>query len=61
MKRKRPSFNESYFGYDTFSQMLQDAEKHKLVVLRRDQQSGSYIVEGFPEGHAVGGRGGGRR
>jgi uncharacterized protein (TIGR00288 family) len=51
MKRKRPSFNESYYGYDSFSALLTDAEKHKLVVLRRDDRSGSYIVEGFPEGN----------
>ena len=41
MKRKRPSFNESYYGYDSFSALLTDAEKHKLVVLRRDERSGS--------------------
>jgi uncharacterized protein (TIGR00288 family) len=48
IKRKLPSFNESYFDYGSFSELLQDAEKHKLVVLRKDQRSGSYIVEGFP-------------
>jgi uncharacterized LabA/DUF88 family protein len=52
IKRKRPSFNESYYGYGSFSELLQDAEKHKFVVMRRDQKSGSYIVEGFPNGHS---------
>jgi uncharacterized protein (TIGR00288 family) len=50
MKRKRPSFNQGYYGYNSFSELLQDAEKHKLVVLSRDDRSGSYIVEGFPNG-----------
>jgi hypothetical protein len=45
MKRKKPSFNETYYGFRTFSQLLEDAQRRGLVVLRRDQRSGSYIVE----------------
>jgi uncharacterized LabA/DUF88 family protein len=45
MKRKRPSFNESYYGFRTFSHLLEDAQRRGLVTLRRDQRSGSYIVE----------------
>jgi aminopeptidase C len=47
MKRKKPSFNESYFGYSTFSELLQDAEKKGLIKLRKDQRSGSLIVTGL--------------
>ncbi len=50
MKRKRPSFNEGYHGYSTFSELLEDAEKHKIVRLKRDQRSGSYIITGFAGG-----------
>jgi uncharacterized protein (TIGR00288 family) len=50
MKRKRPSFNQGYYDYNSFSELLVDAEKHKLVVLSKDDRSGSYIVEGFPNG-----------
>jgi uncharacterized LabA/DUF88 family protein len=45
MKRKKPSFNETYYGFRTFSHLLEDAQKRGLAVLRRDQRSGSYIVE----------------
>ena len=45
MKRKKPSFNETYFGFRTFSHLLEDAQRRGIVVLRRDQKSGSYIVE----------------
>jgi uncharacterized LabA/DUF88 family protein len=45
MKRKRPSFNETYYGFRTFSHLLEDAQRRGVVVLRRDQRSGSYIVE----------------
>ena len=45
MKRKKPSFNETYYGFRTFSHLLEDAQRRNIVVLRRDQKSGSYIVE----------------
>jgi uncharacterized LabA/DUF88 family protein len=53
MKRKKPSFNETYYGFRTFSHLLEDAQKRGIVVLRRDQRSGSYIVEDLgPAGSA---------
>jgi uncharacterized LabA/DUF88 family protein len=45
MKRKKPSFNETYYGFRSFSHLLEDAQRRGIVVLRRDQKSGSYIVE----------------
>jgi uncharacterized LabA/DUF88 family protein len=45
MKRKKPSFNETYYGYRSFSHLLEDAQRKGVVTLRRDQRSGSYIVE----------------
>jgi uncharacterized protein (TIGR00288 family) len=50
MQRKRPDFNEEYFGYSTFSQLLEDAEKHHIVRLHRDSKSGTYIILGFDTG-----------
>ncbi|MEE2775803.1 MAG: NYN domain-containing protein [Acidobacteriota bacterium] len=44
MQRKRPSFNEGYYGYSSFSNLLEDAEKKKLINLRKDGRSGSYVV-----------------
>jgi uncharacterized protein (TIGR00288 family) len=52
MQRKRPEFNEEYFGYSAFSALLEDAEKHHVVKLRRDQRSGTYVVTGFDSGEA---------
>lgn len=45
MKRKKPSFNETYYGFRSFSSLLEDAQRRGVVTLRRDQKSGSYIVE----------------
>jgi uncharacterized protein (TIGR00288 family) len=50
MQRKRPDFNEEYYGYSTFSQLLEDAEKHHIVRLQHDTKSGTYIVLGFDTG-----------
>ncbi|MCG8462530.1 MAG: NYN domain-containing protein [Holophagales bacterium] len=47
MKRKRPSFAEGYYGYGSFSELLEDAERKGVIRLRRDRRSGSYIVAGF--------------
>jgi uncharacterized LabA/DUF88 family protein len=49
IKRKQPSFNESGYGYRSFSDMLLDAEKLGLITLRIDQRSGTYVVVGFAE------------
>jgi hypothetical protein len=53
MQRKKPEFNEEYFGYSTFSALLEDAEKHHVIKLRRDQRSGTYVVTGFDAGSDV--------
>ncbi len=50
MKRKKPSFNESAYGYRSFSNLLIDAEKQGLIKLHRDKKAGwTYVVEGFVE------------
>lgn len=47
MKRKKPAFSESRYGFRTFSELLEDAEKRNLVVLKEDVRSGTYVVTGF--------------
>jgi uncharacterized LabA/DUF88 family protein len=44
LKRRKPGFNESYYGFKAFSDLLEDAEKRKLVTLERDEKSGGYII-----------------
>jgi len=44
LKRRNPGFNESYYGFRTFSELLEDAQAHKLVILEPDQKSGGYII-----------------
>ena len=47
MKRKKPSFNETYHGYRTFSELLEDAAKNGLLELEMDSRGRSYIVTRF--------------
>ncbi len=47
MKRKKPSFNESYYGYRTFSELLEEAQKEGLLELETDKRSRTYVVTRF--------------
>ena len=49
MKRKQPQFSESSYGYRSFSELLQDAERSGIITLRTDQRSGTWVVVGFAE------------
>ena len=44
LKRRRPGFNESYYGYRAFGDLLEDAQVHKLIMLTLDEKSGGYTV-----------------
>jgi uncharacterized protein (TIGR00288 family) len=44
MQRRKPGFTETYYGYRSFKELMEDAQKHKLVVLVRDEKSGQYMI-----------------
>ncbi len=44
MQRRRPGFAESYYGYRSFKELVEDAQKHKLLNLLRDEKSGQYTL-----------------
>jgi uncharacterized protein (TIGR00288 family) len=45
LKRRNPGFSESYYGFKSFNQLLEEAAARKLLVLERDEKSGGYIVK----------------
>ena len=49
MQRKKPSFNEEYYGYRTFSDLLEDAQRNNIIKIKKDQKSGSYVITGFAQ------------
>ncbi len=47
IKRKRPNFSESYHGYRSFNQLLEDAKSRGLLELQKDDKSGGYLITSF--------------
>jgi uncharacterized protein (TIGR00288 family) len=48
LKRRNPGFNETYYGFRTFSDMLEEAQARRLLTLEADQKSGGYIIRRVP-------------
>ncbi|HYY60069.1 MAG TPA: NYN domain-containing protein [Burkholderiales bacterium] len=44
LKRRKPGFNESYYGFRAFSDLLEEAEQRALVKLEPDEKSGGYLI-----------------
>ena len=44
LKRRNPGFNESYYGFKAFSDLLEEAEKRGLIKLEPDEKSGGHII-----------------
>lgn len=44
LKRRRPGFNESYYGFRSFSDLLEEAQERDLLDVEMDERSGSYII-----------------
>ena len=47
LKRRKPGFSETYYGFGSFSKLLDEAETRKLLTLQRDEKSGGYIITGY--------------
>jgi len=50
LKRRRPGFSESYHGFKSFGQLLEQMQAAGLVKLKHDEKSGGYIVESVDAG-----------
>ena len=48
LKRRRPGFNESYYGFRAFGDLLEAAQAHQLIILSLDEKSGGYTVRLAP-------------
>jgi len=44
LKRRRPGFNESYYGFRSFNKLLEEAAERRLIALERDDKSGGYVI-----------------
>jgi uncharacterized protein (TIGR00288 family) len=44
LKRRKPGFNESYYGFGSFNALLDEVARTGAVTLSPDEKSGGYIV-----------------
>jgi uncharacterized protein (TIGR00288 family) len=44
LKRRKPGFNEAYYGFRSFNKLLEEAEARHMLKLERDEKSGGYII-----------------
>jgi uncharacterized protein (TIGR00288 family) len=49
LKRRRPGFNESYYGFRSFNRLLEEAASRGLMDLEPDEKSGGYIIRHFQQ------------
>jgi hypothetical protein len=47
LKRRKPGFSESYYGFRSFGKLLEDAEARGLLTLEPDEKSGGVIIRSF--------------
>ena len=44
LKRRHPGFNESFYGFRSFSDLLEEAEDLGFLKLELDERSGGYVI-----------------
>ncbi|MCU0962455.1 MAG: NYN domain-containing protein [Pirellulaceae bacterium] len=44
IRRVHPGFNEGYYGYGSFSELLEDLKTRELIELEHDDSRGNYVV-----------------
>ena len=44
MKRRRPGFNESSYGYKSFRELVDDAAQRNLLIVVKDERPGQYAL-----------------
>ena len=50
LKRRMPQFNESYYGFNSFNDLLEEAQDRGRIQLEMDERSGGYIVRSITRG-----------
>src|SRR5262249_53855471 len=49
LKRRQPSFNESYYGFSSFNDLLEEAQARRQLELEMDEKSGGYVIRGVTQ------------
>ena len=54
IKRRKPDFNESYFGFRAFGNLLEEAQARGLLEFGRDEKSGAFVFRASSQGGGEG-------
>ena len=49
LKRRKPGFNESYYGFRSFNKLLEEAATRRIITLERDDKSGGYVIHSIAD------------
>ncbi|MFW2405362.1 MAG: NYN domain-containing protein [Gammaproteobacteria bacterium] len=44
LKRRRPGFNESFYGFRSFNDLLEEARSRGFLEMEMDEKSGGYVI-----------------
>jgi len=47
LKRRQPSFSESFYGFGSFNELLEEAQARDQLELEMDDRSGGYVIRGI--------------
>jgi len=47
LKRRKPGFSESFYGFRSFGQLLEEAQAAGILELEKEEKSGGYIIKSF--------------
>jgi uncharacterized protein (TIGR00288 family) len=47
LKRRKPGFDESYYGYRSFAKLLDEAQSRGMLTLEPDEKSGGVIIKSY--------------
>ncbi|MBT8441842.1 MAG: NYN domain-containing protein [Gammaproteobacteria bacterium] len=50
LKRRRPGFNESFYGFRSFNDLLEEAQSRGLLEIEMDDKSGGYVIRSVARG-----------
>ncbi|WP_062113446.1 NYN domain-containing protein [Collimonas pratensis] len=58
IKRRKPDFSESYYGFRAFGNLLEEAQARGLLEFGRDEKSGTYVYRSSGGSGSAGNHGG---
>jgi uncharacterized protein (TIGR00288 family) len=50
LKRRKPGFSETYYGFRTFRQLLEEAQARGILEMELDEKSGGFVIKGCHAG-----------